>query len=132
VDEPVTVSAGDGVLGAVRLVNEEGNPVDGVLSQDGLTWKSAEPLGHNKEYTLHAEALGLGGIATNRMTFQTASPQNLTMPYVLPNDGDVVGVGQPIAIRFDENISDRLAAQRAIKVTANPPVEGCVLLVEQP
>ena len=124
VDEPVTVSAGDGVLGAVSLVNEEGNPVDGVLSQDGLTWKSAEPLGYNKEYTLHAEALGLGGIATNRMTFQTHSPQNLTMPYVLPNDGEVVGVGQPIAIRFDENISDRLAAQRAVKVTANPPVQG--------
>jgi lipoprotein-anchoring transpeptidase ErfK/SrfK len=124
VDSPVTVSAGDGVLGAVSLVNEDGTPVDGALSPDGLTWESAEPLGYNKEYTLSAEALGLGGVARNRMTFQTHSPENLTMPYVMPNDGEVVGVGQPIAVRFDENIPDRVAAQRAIKVTTTPPVEG--------
>lgn len=124
VDSPVTVSAGDGVLGAVSMINEEGEPVAGQLSADGLTWSTAEPLGYNKEYTLHAEALGLSGIARNSMTFQTRSPENLTMPYVMPNDGEVVGVGQPIAIRFDEDIPNRLAAQRAINVTTNPPVEG--------
>ena len=124
VDSPVTVSAGDGVLGAVSMINEEGEPVAGQLSADGLTWSTAEPLGYNKQYTLHAEALGLGGVARNRMTFETRSPENLTMPYVMPNDGEVVGVGQPIAIRFDENIPDRVAAQRAINVTTNPPAEG--------
>jgi lipoprotein-anchoring transpeptidase ErfK/SrfK len=124
VDSPVTVSAGDGVLGAVTMVNEEGDPVAGQLSPDGLTWATAEPLGYNKQYTLTAEALGLGGAARNRMTFQTQSPQNLTMPYVMPNDGEVVGIGQPIAIRFDENIPNRLAAQKAITVRTNPPVEG--------
>jgi lipoprotein-anchoring transpeptidase ErfK/SrfK len=124
VDSPVTVSAGDGVLGAVSMINEEGEPVAGQLSADGLTWSTAEPLGYNKQYTLQAEALGLGGVARNRMTFETRSPENLTMPYVLPNDGEVVGIGQPIAIRFDENIPDRVAAQRAINVTTNPPAEG--------
>jgi lipoprotein-anchoring transpeptidase ErfK/SrfK len=124
VDSPVTVSAGDGVLGAVSMLNEEGIPVAGQLSPDGLTWSTAEPLGYNKQYTLNAEALGLGGIARNSMTFQTRSPENLTMPYVLPNDDEVVGIGQPIAIRFDEDIPNRLAAQRAINVTTNPPVEG--------
>jgi lipoprotein-anchoring transpeptidase ErfK/SrfK len=124
VDSPVTVSAGDGVLGAVTMVNEEGEPVAGQLSPDGLTWATAEPLGYNKQYTLTAEALGLGGVARNRMTFETQSPENLTMPYVLPNDGEVVGAGQPVAIRFDENIPNRLAAQKAITVTTTPRVEG--------
>jgi lipoprotein-anchoring transpeptidase ErfK/SrfK len=124
VDSPVTVSAGDGVLGAVSMINEEGAPVAGELSADGLTWSTAEPLGYNKQYTLHAEALGLGGLARNSITFETRSPENLTMPYVMPNDGEVVGIGQPIAIRFDENIPDRVAAQRAITVTTNPPAEG--------
>jgi hypothetical protein len=124
VDSPVTVSAGDGVFGAVSMVNEEGEPVAGQLSADGLTWSTAEPLGYNKQYTLHPEALGLGGMARNSMTFQTRSPENLTMPYVLPNEGEVVGIGQPIAIRCDEDISDRVAAQRAINVTVNPPAEG--------
>ena len=124
VDTPVTVSAGDGVLGQVSLTNEAGELVDGQLSPDGVSWSSAEPLGYNKQYTLHAQALGLGGATTTTATFETHSPDNLTMPYVLPNDGETVGVGQPIAIRFDENIADRIAAQQAINVTTNPPVEG--------
>ena len=124
VESPVTVSAEDGVLGAVTMVNEVGTPIAGALSRDGLTWATAESLGYNKRYTLSAQSLGLGGVTSQQMTFQTHSPENLTMAYVLPNDGEVVGVGQPVAVQFDENISNRLAAQKAIKITTNPPVEG--------
>ncbi|HME74632.1 MAG TPA: Ig-like domain-containing protein [Mycobacterium sp.] len=124
VDQPVTVSVGDGVLGAVTMVTADGKPVAGRLSPDGLTWSTAEPLGYDKQYTLTAEALGLSGITRKAMTFQTHAPDNLTTAYVLPGDGEVVGVGQPVAIRFDENIPNRLAAQRAIKITTNPPVNG--------
>lgn len=124
VDSPVTVSAENGVLGAVSMVNEDGEPVQGRLSKDGLTWETAEPLGYNKRYTLSAESLGLGGGARTQMTFETHSPENLTMPYVLPAEGEVVGVGQPVAVRFDENITNRLAAQRAITVKTTPSVEG--------
>ncbi len=125
VDQPVTVAAEDGVLGPVSMVNDdEGVPVAGELSPDGLTWHTTEPLGYNTRYTLQAQSLGLGGAASQQMTFQTHSPENLTMPYLLPNDGEVVGIGQPVAVRFDENIPNRLAAQRAITVTTNPPVEG--------
>jgi len=124
VDQPVTVTAGDGVLGAVSLSRTDGTPVAGQVSPDGLTWSTTEPLGYNKQYTLSAEALGLSGVTHQEMTFKTHSPENLTSAYVLPNDGEVVGVGQPVAIRFDENIPNRLAAQRAIKITTNPPVEG--------
>ncbi|MET0995716.1 MAG: Ig-like domain-containing protein, partial [Mycobacterium sp.] len=80
VDVPVTVSAEDGVLGAVTMVNEEGTPVDGKLSPDGLSWSTTEPLGYNKRYTLNARSLGLGGVTSRQMTFQTHSPENLTMP----------------------------------------------------
>ncbi|CAN5484605.1 Ig-like domain-containing protein [soil metagenome] len=124
VESPVTVSAGTGVLGSVSLVNEQGRVVEGELSPDGVTWRSAEPLGYNRQYTLTAEALGLAGVTRSSATFQTHSPQNLTTPYAFPNDGEVVGVGQPIAVRFDEAIPDRLAAQRAITVTTDPPVAG--------
>lgn len=124
VESPVTVSAEDGVLGPVTLVNSAGRMVQGELSPDGLTWRSAEPLGYNKQYTLTAEALGLGGATQSNATFETHSPQNLTMPYVFPKEGEVVGVGQPVAVRFDENIPDRFAAQQAITVKTDPPVEG--------
>ena len=124
VDSPVTVSAEDGVLGAVTMVNEEGHPVAGQLSPDGLTWSTTEPLGYNKRYTLNAQSLGLGGVTSQQMTFQTHSPENLTMPYVLPNDGEVVGVGQPVAVRSTRTSRTGWPPQKAIKVTTNPPVEG--------
>lgn len=124
VDSPVEVSAEFGVLGAVSMVNEDGEAVDGQLSKDGLTWETAEPLGYNKRYTLTAQSLGLGGATSRQMTFETHSPENLTMPYVLPNEGEVVGVGQPVAIRSDENIPNRVAAERAITVKTTPPVDG--------
>jgi lipoprotein-anchoring transpeptidase ErfK/SrfK len=124
VESPVTVSAEDGVLGSVTMVNDDGEAVSGELSKNGLTWETAEPLGYNKQYTLTAQSLGLGGATSRQMTFETHSPENLTMPYVLPNDGEVVGVGQPVAVRFDENIPNRLAAQGAITVKTNPPVDG--------
>lgn len=124
VDAPVTVTAENGVLGGVSMTDEYGDPVAGKLSPDGLTWSTADPLGYNEQYTLNAQSLGLGGVTQRQLTFETHSPANLTMPYVLPNKGEVVGVGQPLAIRFDENITDRLAAQKAITVKTTPAVDG--------
>lgn len=124
VDQPVTVSVQGGVLGAVSMADDEGEKVAGELAPDGLTWKTTDPLNYNKQYTITAKTLGLGGTATETLSFKSHSPANLTMPYLSPGDGAVVGVGQPIAVRFDERIPDRLAAQKAITVTTDPPVEG--------
>jgi lipoprotein-anchoring transpeptidase ErfK/SrfK len=124
VDAPVTVSAEDGVLGAVTMTDADGTPVAGKLSPDGLRWATIDPLGYNQRYTLSAQSLGLAGMTSRSMTFRTHSPGNLTMPYVLPNDGDVVGVGQPVAVRFDESIPNRVAAEQAIIVKTTPHVEG--------
>ena len=122
--KPVTVSVADGVLASVTMVNDHGRTVSGQLAPDGLRWSTTEPLGYNRRYTLNAKALGLGGAANRQMVFETSSPEHLTMPYVNPGDGEVVGIGEPVAIRFDENIANRAAAEKAIAITANPPVEG--------
>ncbi|MBU3686194.1 MAG: hypothetical protein EBU54_07490 [Mycobacteriaceae bacterium] len=124
VDKPITVTAQGGVLGKISVVDEAGEALPGKVSPDGLSWLTTEPLAYNERYTITAQGLGLGGVAAETMTFQTHSPANLTMPYLNPGDGAVVGVGQPIAVVFDENIPDRLAAQRAITVKTDPPVEG--------
>ncbi|MGC2652972.1 MAG: Ig-like domain-containing protein [Mycobacterium sp.] len=124
VDAPVTVSAEDGVLAGVTLINENGRSVNGELTSDGVRWSTTEPLGFNRRYTLTVKARGLGGVASRQMTFETQSPQDLTMPYVLPLDGEVVGVGAPVAVRFDEDIENRAAAEKAIVIKADPPVEG--------
>ncbi|MGV0992144.1 MAG: L,D-transpeptidase [Mycobacterium sp.] len=124
VDQPVTVTAKGGVLGSVSLVDDQGQPVAGQMSPDGVSWATTDPLAYNGQYTLIVRSLGLGGVTTENIAFKSNSPENLTMPYLMPNDGEVVGVGQPVAVRFDENIPDRVAAEKAITITTDPPVEG--------
>ena len=124
VDQPIALTVAGGVLGSVSMVDESGEAIPGELDAEGVSWLASEPLDYNQRYTLTASALGLGGAATETLTFQSHSPENLTMPYLAPLDGEVVGVGQTIAVRFDENIPDRIAAQKAITVTTTPAVEG--------
>ncbi|MFE5702924.1 Ig-like domain-containing protein [Rhodococcus koreensis] len=122
--QPVTVTVADGTLAKVTMLNPEGEPVDGAIAPDGLSWVNTEPLGYDKEYRLEVEANGLGGGTVSTSEFTTSAPGNVTKPYVMPSEGDVVGIGQPIAVQFDENIPDRKSAESAITVTTNPPVEG--------
>ncbi len=123
VESPVTVTADAGVLGGSD-VGERAGPRRrrGGIESRRCHVEFSRTTG--LQPAVHAERGGAGGagrgVARTSATFETHSPQNLTMPYVLPNDGEVVGgVGQPIAVRFDEPIPDRLAAQRAITVTTN-------------
>ncbi|MFG1782292.1 Ig-like domain-containing protein [Rhodococcus oryzae] len=51
-------------------------------------------------------------------------PANFSAPSLNPSEGEVVGVAQPIIIRFDEAIDDRATAERAIKISSSPKVDG--------
>lgn len=124
VNRPLTVSVEDGVLDEVTVEGQNGEEIDGTLSADGRNWESTAQLGFGERYTINARAEGLAGVSDRELAFRTYSPDNLTMPYLVPGDGSTVGIGQPVAIRFDERIPDRKAAEKAITVTTEPPVEG--------
>lgn len=47
------------------------------------------------------------------------APANFSAPALNPSAGEVVGVAQPIIIRFDSAIGDRAVAERAIDVTTS-------------
>lgn len=46
-------------------------------------------------------------------------PANFGTPSISPNEGDVVGVAQPIVIRFPNAVPDRAVAERAMRVTTS-------------
>jgi lipoprotein-anchoring transpeptidase ErfK/SrfK len=98
--------------------------VTGTMSADGTTWISKGSLGFGEKYTVVADAGGMGGTASSTVGFTTAEPSNLTDAYLLPDNGETVGIGQPVAIQFDEPVPDREAAQNAITVRTDPPVDG--------
>jgi lipoprotein-anchoring transpeptidase ErfK/SrfK len=121
---PMTFKVDDGKFTNVTLLNPQNTPVGGALAADGRSWETAEMLDYGKTYRLRAEAIGLGGASATVLSFTTSSPDNQTHPYLLPGEGEVVGIGQPVAVQFDENIPDRKAVQNAIKITTEPAVEG--------
>ena len=85
VDQPVTVSAVGGVLGAVTMVNEAGTQVAGKLSPDGLHLGDHRTAGLQQALHAHrAVARPRRRHQPRQMTFETHSPENLTMPYLLP------------------------------------------------
>lgn len=129
--EPVTVTVVDGILSQVVMIDPEGELVDGAIAADRLSWVNTEPLGYDRQYRLEATAQGLGGATTTTSVFTTSAPGNVTKPYVLPWEGEVVGIGQPVAVQFDEDIPNREVAEAAITVKTNPPVEGAFYWVNK-
>ncbi|WP_416277038.1 L,D-transpeptidase [Nocardia sp. alder85J] len=122
--EPVRVKVEDGTLLSVGLTSADGTAVSGKMTADGHAWEITQPLDFSTAYRLQAEAVGLGGKTSMNMSFATLTPRVKTHPYVMPGDDEPVGIGQPVALQFDENIPDRRAVQDLVKITTNPPVEG--------
>ncbi len=56
---PITVTAANGTLRAVKLVNPEGKHVTGACSADKTSWHTTEVLGYSKIYRLTAKATEL-------------------------------------------------------------------------
>ena len=128
---PVSVSVANGTLESVRLTNLQGKVVSGALSADRTAWTSTEALGYSKTYALAAVAVNSAGTtSTKKESFTTLTPANMTMPYL--NDiygaalqnGATYGVGMIPAVKFDEPITDKAAADRALQVVTSPHVDG--------
>ena len=123
---PLHVFAGHGTLTAVTVTDEEGTALPGQLDAEGRTWTAAADLGYGTTYAVSASAVDAGGTSSDVAgTIATVTPRTLTMPTVFPSaDTGTVGVGQPISVTFDEDVTDRAAVERRLQVTSTPPVAG--------
>jgi lipoprotein-anchoring transpeptidase ErfK/SrfK len=123
---PLRVSVGHGTLTAVTVTDGEGAVLPGALDVEGTTWTAAADLAYSTTYAVAVTAVGADGTPTERAgTIATLRPRTLTMPTVYPAaDTGTVGVGQPISVTFDEDVTDRASVERQLQVTTTPPVAG--------
>lgn len=122
---PIRLTASEGTFSDVAMTNPEGKPVKGEFNPERTEWHSTEELGYGRGYTLASSATDSDGLVTkNSTSFSTLTPATQTAAYMVTGEGGTFGIGQPVAVMFDEPIADRRAAQDAIKVTTDPPVEG--------
>ncbi|SMD26056.1 Lipoprotein-anchoring transpeptidase ErfK/SrfK [Kibdelosporangium aridum] len=123
--DPISVTAADGKLTQVTVTNQDGKAVSGALTPDGMKWESTEPLGYSKSYTINAAGTGTDGKpSTMTSSFTTVKPGRQIGVSMIPQDGQTVGVGQPLAFYFSSNVADKAAAEKALKITTEPATEG--------
>ncbi|MFE7409979.1 L,D-transpeptidase [Streptomyces laurentii] len=118
------VTAQKGKLSTVTVADSEGHAVDGKISADGASWEPAGHLAASTKYKVHAIAKDADGRESAKDTsFTTLVPKNTFIGQYTPENGQTVGVGMPVSIRFTRGITDPEAVERAIKVTAEPAVD---------
>lgn len=125
--EPVSLEVADGTFADVKVVDGSGHAVAGTVDASGTTWTSeARPApGQTLAVTATVKAKS-GAVRTQTEQLPVAevpSGQRLTLT-MLPGEGDVVGVGAPIVIRFDQQVTDRAAVEKAFRVATTTPVVG--------
>jgi lipoprotein-anchoring transpeptidase ErfK/SrfK len=127
----VMVKANAGKLVDVRMVNDGGKPVEGVMTPDNTVWKPVVPLGYGRSYTVTVDSRGPNGVASTQVSsFSTLRPPNqtkvsfTTTSEAALREGGTYGVGTVVVAHFDEQIADRAAAERQLTVTTTPAVQG--------
>ncbi|WP_405716695.1 MULTISPECIES: Ig-like domain-containing protein [unclassified Streptomyces] len=129
-DSRLAVKVPDGRLESVevtRIEDAQRQKVPGRIADDGLSWAPRGAEGRLRlaaKYSVDAVAVdGAGNRQARHTTFTTAVPEHRFIGYFKPENRSTVGTGMIVSFDFNRPISNRAAVQRAIRVTAVPPVE---------
>ncbi|WP_229816327.1 L,D-transpeptidase [Streptomyces lucensis] len=109
----------------VESRDAQNSPVPGRISDDGLTWRpDRDRLALAARYTVDVVALDSRGRRSARhTTFTTYVPDERFIGYVTPENRATVGTGMIVSLAFSREIRDRAAVERAVHVSARPPVD---------
>ena len=124
---PVTVSAGSGTLSTVKVMSASGVPLSGAVSSSTGQWVSSGSLLPSTVYTVTVAVVGNGVTVEQASTFTTLTPVTTVQASAYPSTGMTVGVGQPIVLNFNHDVTST-AAQKAVisrlTVAMSTPVPG--------
>ncbi|NUP38517.1 MAG: L,D-transpeptidase, partial [Streptomyces sp.] len=122
-DGALLVRVERGTLTDVGVQAADGTPVPGRLSEDRRSWRPEGRLALATQYTVDALATDRRGREAARHTvFTTLVPQHTVIGFFTPEEGATVGDGMIVSLAFSRPVADRAAVERAVTVTARPPV----------
>jgi lipoprotein-anchoring transpeptidase ErfK/SrfK len=124
----LVVGVPGGRLESVKVVKSQDaqdTRVPGHLYGDGRRWVPDDTrLALAAQYTIDAVAVDDRGHRSARhTTFTTYVPGERFIGYVTPENRATVGTGMIVSLEFNREITHRAAVERAVRVTARPPVE---------
>ncbi|MGH8791081.1 MAG: Ig-like domain-containing protein [Stackebrandtia sp.] len=126
----IGVEVKDGELSEVKLVNSDGDAVEGKLHQDGTSWVPGTQLEYDTEYTATVTAVDSNDIpATVETTFTTmSSPGSLLDAYLWNSSDYEYGQAMPIMLDFPREFTvpedNRAEVESRLFVESDPPQPG--------
>jgi lipoprotein-anchoring transpeptidase ErfK/SrfK len=127
-NSPVQVSVTNGHLESVTLTDDVGgDPGSGNMSPTQDAWTYTQGLDSHARYTVDVTAVGSNGKTTTMTTtFTTLLADKKLVTTVTPGDGDTVGVGDTINLKFNASIPDdrKAALLQRVTVQSTPGVIG--------
>ncbi|MET8509757.1 Ig-like domain-containing protein [Streptomyces sp. NPDC004787] len=130
-DTALRVTATGGTLTSVHAVPADDGEskahvaVDGKLDAAHRTWTASRTFSPATTYIVHATATGPDGQPTTaRSRFTTLAPKRANRALLGPLDGQVVGVGMPVTLRFDHPVANKAAVEKRLTVNTTPHVDG--------
>jgi lipoprotein-anchoring transpeptidase ErfK/SrfK len=126
-DQPVSLQVQDGTFESAVVTPDTGEPLAGAVGEDGATWLSSSLPIPGATYSVQAEVadeVGEPRSLTGSFTVAAVPDASRLTLTVLPGDGDVVGIGAPIVVRFDQEVTEQASVEQALHVASTPQVVG--------
>ena len=128
VDKQLVVEAQGGTLSDVAVkVGKGRTELDGRMSPDETRWIATQRLEPGRRYRIQAAAVDEHGLAEQlSRVFRTddLTLDEQTFPSIAPLQGETVGVGMPVIVRFDVPVTDRASIERHLSVESTPKQVG--------
>ncbi len=127
IERKLKLSVRSGTFEEVQVTGPKGAIVEGKMSDDETKWVSSTRFQADSRYRVVSSAVDSDGVQqTYEAAFGTRelSLDEQTYPSFVPTDGQTVGVGMPVVIRFDVAVTDKAAIERHLDVTSKPAQVG--------
>ena len=124
----IKYSTEDAANTTVEVKDADGDEVKGTLDKDGKVFRPAKALAYGTTYTVTVNGTAAGAkVGTTTSTFTTmAKPSKQVRITSFLGDGQTVGVGMPLIMKFGRAIPEKYRAEveRRMTVTATPAQVG--------
>ncbi|MEU3509979.1 Ig-like domain-containing protein [Streptomyces longwoodensis] len=120
INNSAAVTVSKGTLTEVTMTTADGGAVQGEMSADRTSWKPSGQLERSTTYKLAVSAKDSDGrVAHENASFSTVSPANSFIGSFTPENGSTVGVGMPVSINFNKQITNKAAVQKGVTVISS-------------
>ncbi|MBO0844920.1 MAG: L,D-transpeptidase family protein [Nocardioides sp.] len=126
VDRRISVSAQNATFTSVAVTSKSGS-VPGRMSADKRSWTAGGLLEPGTSYTVRTSMTGESGrsvIRTSHFSTAALTLDQQTYPSFFPLDGQTVGVGQPVSVKFDVPVTDKASIEKHLHVVTQPAQRG--------